>query len=155
MKIIFLDIDGVLNSSVYDRTRSCDEGNIDKTRLVLIKELVDKTEAKIVLTSSWRKHWSKDPSARDEIGNDLARDFESAGLDIYDKTPEKGYLERACEISMWLDENDGVDSFVIIDDNVYGWGELEDNFVATNYRIGRGLEKEHVEKALSILTKKG
>ena len=33
MKIIFLDIDGVLNSVRYDRQRTVNQGNIDETRL--------------------------------------------------------------------------------------------------------------------------
>lgn len=40
MKVIFLDIDGVLNSCVFDRQRTEKDGNIDKTRLVFIKKLL-------------------------------------------------------------------------------------------------------------------
>ncbi len=57
MKIIFLDIDGVLNSRQYDAERGTAEGNIDVSRLLLLKQLIDQTGAKIVLTSSWRRHW--------------------------------------------------------------------------------------------------
>ena len=35
-RIIFLDIDGVLNSVKYDRERTDKEGNIDETRMVLL-----------------------------------------------------------------------------------------------------------------------
>ena len=42
-KKIFLDIDGVLNSDAYDRTRSPEEGNIDVERLPLLREIVDAT----------------------------------------------------------------------------------------------------------------
>ncbi len=87
MKVIFLDIDGVLNSYAYDRQRAPDDGNIDATRLELLKLLIDKTEAKIVLTSSWREHWDKEPCKCDEKGAELADTFEKAGLGIYDKTP--------------------------------------------------------------------
>ena len=60
IKVIFLDIDGVLNSLAYDRGRKENDGNIDETRLPLIKQIVDETQAKIVLSSSWRTHWNKD-----------------------------------------------------------------------------------------------
>ena len=57
MKVIFLDIDGVLNSRAYDRKRNWNEqSDIDETRLTLVKEIVDATEAKIVLSSTWRQH---------------------------------------------------------------------------------------------------
>ena len=151
MKIIFLDIDGVLNSSAYDRQRRTGDGNIDRTRLALVKELVDKTGAVIVLSSSWRDHWEKDADKCDETGKEIISDFASAGLEIYDKTPKVGYLERSEEIRMWLKENPDVQSFVIIDDHGYGWGDLSDNFVQTNYRIGMGLEQEHILRAIDIL----
>ena len=60
MKILFLDIDGVLNSRAYDRKRNWSElTNIDETRLPLVKKIIDKTGAKIVLISTWRRHWDK------------------------------------------------------------------------------------------------
>lgn len=153
MKIIFLDIDGVLNSAVYDRQRTLSDGNIDKTRLVLVKELVDKTGAKIVLSSSWRDHWEKNPEDLDDVGKELVSVFAEAGLEIYGKTPKVGYLERSEEIRMWLKENPGVTHFVALDDHGYNWGDLEAFLVQTNYRIGRALEEEHIEKAVEILNK--
>ena len=75
-KIIFLDIDGVLNSVKYDRERTEKDGNIDETRMVLLKELVDGTNAEIVLSSSWRKHWSIDDSDCDNIGRELNSTFD-------------------------------------------------------------------------------
>lgn len=155
MKIIFLDIDGVLNSSVYDRQRTSEDGNIDKTRLVLIKALVDKTDAKIVLSSSWRNHWEKNLNDCDDVGKEIISDFGREGLEIYDKTPKVGCLERSEEIRMWLNDHPDIDNFVIFDDNGYEWGDLSNHFIQTNYRIGRGLEEEHIRKALDIFNKKG
>ena len=37
MKIVFLDIDGVLNSQAYDRVRGLYDGVIDESRLPLLK----------------------------------------------------------------------------------------------------------------------
>ena len=151
MKVIFLDIDGVLNSSAYDRERSDTDGNIDKTRLPLLKELVDKTDAKIVLSTSWRKHWDKNESLCDETGRLLNSTFAEAGLEIYDKTPKIGYLERSEEIRMWLKDNPHTDSFVIFDDNMYNWGDLSKHYIQTGYYRGRGLDEEHIARALEIL----
>ena len=52
MKIIFLDIDGVLNSRQYDAVRGAGDGNIDTSRLPLLKELIDTTGAMVVLTTT-------------------------------------------------------------------------------------------------------
>mgnify|MGYP003308514771 CR=1 FL=1 len=48
MKVIFLDIDGVLNSVRYDRERTPEQGNVDETRLPLLKRIVDAAQAQIV-----------------------------------------------------------------------------------------------------------
>ena len=153
MKVIFLDIDGVLNSREYDRERAEDDGNIDRTRLPLLKEIVDKSGAEIVLSSNWRDYWEKDPSVCSDIGRELNDIFASAGLVLSDKT---GYhrLGRAYEIKEWLNTHPDVERFVILDDIGGGWGDYYDNLVRTNYRIKRGLCDEHVEKALAILGEK-
>jgi len=152
VKIIFLDIDGVLNSHQYDSGRGTAEGNIDVSRLLLLKQLVDQTGAKIVLTSSWRRHWDPAGKCTDEIGKGLEATFGRLGIDLYDKTPELDN-DRAKEISKWLVMNRDVDAFVIIDDIKFGWYELAPFVVNTDYRIGRGLEKRHIEKAIKILLK--
>ena len=102
MKIIFLDIDGVLNSVRYDRQRTIDQGNIDETRLQLIKALVDETKALIVLSSSWRKHWEKDITKCDAIGREINEVFAKYQLAIYDKTELLPSNDRAQEIRIWL-----------------------------------------------------
>ena len=155
MKIIFLDIDGVLNSRVYDRMRNKDElTDIDETRLPLVKEIVEATGAKIVLSSSWRESWDKDPRICREDGVYINETFAKFGLEIYGKTPNLGVCaERREEVKGWLGGAEGIDSFVIIDDCRFGWGELADNFVKTNPNFGLGLEEEHVHAAIEILNK--
>ncbi len=149
MKVIFLDIDGVLNSWLYQRQRGADDGIIDKTRLPLLKEIVDETGAKIVLSSTWKRHWEREVYKCDFIGRELTENFLLADIEIYDKTPNMG--ARADEIRAWLNEHEAIESFVILDDIVFGWGELEGNLVRTNERIGRGLEDVHKRKAIEIL----
>ncbi len=152
MKIVFVDIDGVLNSHIYYMHKSEQEGNIDKTRLILLKELVDKTGAEIVLSSSWRTNWEKDPERCNPAGKEINDAFNGAGLFIYDKTPEfDGYTERANEVKAWLSEHPDVESFVILDDDGFGWGDLSDNFIKTSAFMGLGLSEEHIRKAEIIL----
>ena len=155
MKIIFLDIDGVLNSKVYDRESTTEDGNIDKTRLPLVKRIVDETGAKIVLSTTWRKHWVREYACLDKTGKQLVDTLREAGLEIYDKTPYHERYDRPGEIREWLDEHGGeVEAFVILDD-AFGFGDLSDNLVKTDPGIGRGLMEKHVEKAIAILGRKG
>lgn len=157
MKVIFLDIDGVLNSREYDAHRNFDElTNIDKTRLPYLKEIVDRTGAEIVLSSTWRGHWSVHRELCDVDGRYINDTLAEFGLKIIDKTPDLGLgAERADEISKWLKITlYKVDAFVIIDDCAFGWGKLSGNLVKTSPRVGLGLEREHVEKAVKILGEK-
>lgn len=154
MKIIFLDIDGVLNSRIYDRKRNWNEQtDIDETRLPLLKRIVEKTGARIVLSSTWREHWSKDAALCDGDGAYINSTFAKYGLVIYDKTPDLGRnFDRPDEINLWLETTrETIESFVIIDDYRYDWGKLSKRFVKTNPHLGLGLEEEHVQKAIEIL----
>ena len=62
MKVIFLDFDGVLNSDTYYEEHNWSAPFIDESRLVLLKRIVDATDAKIVLSTSWKMYWEKDPA---------------------------------------------------------------------------------------------
>ena len=138
MKVIFLDIDGVLNVNGCEQR---DDGpNMDECRLELVKELADKSGAKVVLISTWRRMW--------EPGCDFDNRFREAGITIFDVTPF--LLIRRVEISRWLKAHPEVDGYVILDDGVDMWDELEPHVVNTDPEV-YGLQPEHIEKALKVL----
>jgi len=91
MKIIFLDIDGVLV------TRQL--GVFDQALLRNLKYAVDETGASIVLSSDWRRH----PSARAEARRELRR----AGMDFISHTPclSQFVPQRPTEIMSWRREH--------------------------------------------------
>ena len=149
MKILFLDIDGVLNSRQYDRQKAQDDGNIDPTRLKLVAEILAQTGARVVLTSTWRLHWCPDGASTDGIGRELQAFFASHGVELYDKTPILG--DRAKEVGAWLDAHPEVTHFAILDDIKFGWGELDSHVIKTDYLIGRGLMEKHVSAAIALL----
>ena len=154
MKILFLELDGVLNSREYDSKRNWNEQtDIDETRLPLVREIIDNTGAKIVLISTWRSHWNRDENLCDEDGIYINSLFSKYGLAIYDKTPDLGLLsKRKDEVKAWLAEHTGeVERFAILDDYRFGWDGLSDFYIHTNPNYGLGLEEEHVEKAIVLL----
>ena len=51
MKVVFLDVDGVLTYSNY---RNPETSDIDVEKVKLLKEICDKTNAKVVISSSWK-----------------------------------------------------------------------------------------------------
>ena len=154
MKILFLDIDGVLNSRAYDCRRNWNgQTSIDETRLPLVKEIVEKTGAEIVLTSTWRRHLDGTMNACDEAGEYVVRTFAKHGLRIFSKTPDFGRgASRRGEVAAWLSEHGKtVERFVILDECACGWGELSSFYIHTNPQFGNGLEEEHVIRAIAIL----
>ncbi len=149
MKVLFLDFDGVLNSERY--VRSCNHYGviIDPSRMALLKRIIDETDAKIVLSTSWREHWNKNGALCDECGKQINEIFCSFGLEIFDKTPALN-TEREEEIEAWLCENPQIDRFAVLDDAFLCADFLNDNFVRTsNYK--NGLDEESVKKVIGIL----
>ena len=154
MKIIFLDIDGVLNSEIYESNRGEDRANnrIDLSRVKLLKDIVTATDAKIVLSSTWRLDWEKSTELCGEDGKYINKCLEKYDLSIMDKTPFCSFFDdRRKEIWTWLlrHRND-VESFVILDDINSGWNELNSRVVITD-PYGYGLDEEHVQKAIKLL----
>lgn len=155
MKVIFLDIDGVLNSDMYEASRTEDsaDGYIDMSRVKLLADIINVTDAKIVLSSSWRLDWDKYSELCGEDGKYINQCLAKYGLAIMDKTPFISFFtERRMEILTWLSNHrSDVESFVVLDDIISGWDELRGRVVITNPE-GYGLEETHVKKALDVLS---
>jgi hypothetical protein len=119
IKVIFLDIDGVINTGAYNKeTKEIWMGcpwdeTIDNPHAInLVQALIDRSDAKVVVSSSWR--YGRDS----EYFSNL---FKKNGLicDIIDITPRLNGLARGHEIQAWLDANKNleIEEFVIIDDD--------------------------------------
>lgn len=149
MKILFLDIDGVLNSH---RTAiafnghfpwSVDEEDLklfDAVAVNLIRKLCHRTQANVVLSSSWRHGigWEK-------IGDKL-------GIPIIDRTPAKISLtSRGQEIAHWLQDNPKVEKYAIVDDDSDMLESQLPFFVQTT--IKNGMMIEHYDRLIEILGK--
>ena len=151
MKVIFLDIDGVLNTEAYRENPDVDyfEHPVSEAHMPLLEYLVKSTGAKIVLSSTWREYWDKGEVQSDRFGDYINNLFGKYGLEIYDKTPE--LRDRSEEIDEWkklcLDE---IESYVILDDFDFDWSEAnEKRLVKTTDEVG--LNEEAVERAEIIL----
>lgn len=156
MNIIFLDVDGVLNS---ERSLKANQGYIDPAAVENLKTIVDATGARIVLTSSWRGGWDPDPEKRGEDGWILVHAFDKAGLSIYGKTGFSTVTDmsgRSLEILDWLETSqETVDQFVIIDDGNFRWRKyrLHKHWVKTSFKSD-GLTAKHAARAIDILNNK-
>lgn len=140
-KIIFLDVDGVLNS---EQDGFSTDLETDK-HLKLLEQLVKETNADIVLSSSWRMGFGRSFS----LSNTLISRLKEHGLSILDVTPEREDGNRGLEIKEWLDKNP-VKDILVLDDEEFDIGNIFlNNFVKTNNEIG--LQEEDVKKGIKIL----
>ena len=157
-KYIFLDIDGVLNSMDWFEQNKYTKGytEINPGKVKLLKEIVDRTDAKIILSSTWRSLAAHDDKPEHEMYTYLRTSLEEFGLSISDQTP---YIQqnRPQEIKAWLENNTNEDDrYVSLDDDysydAYKECGIEKCLVKTSfYEPNGGLRKEHVEEAIKIL----
>jgi hypothetical protein len=158
MKVIFLDVDGLLNT-YYTRETFCNFTFVEGEKIQLLKRLVDATGARIVLSSTWSQGFFDMQAGRintidTELYIALRSELQNYLLDIMDCTPIIAYNQRGTEIDQWLREWDGepVKSFVILDDmNGKYMRPHANRLVRTSMR--EGLQEKHVELAKKILNK--
>ena len=174
MKIIFLDIDGVLNSfNDFDemflefQLTGVKRVVIDINKVLRLKEIIDKTGAKIVLISSWKKYLKRRGDTfitNNKNMQDIMDILNNNGIDIYDIAPSTLTSNREKEIRLWL-KNKDVSNFIIIDDDAFtlesfiGKELVKTDFIKLD-ETGRGvsslsgLTDTHVEEAISKLNNK-
>lgn len=148
MKVLFLDIDGVLNSDkwMYERNKNerykflpypmCE---FDPECVKRLNRILKETNAKLVVSSDWR--FTK---GLDSIF--FAVDIES---EIYDTTPLVFKGIRGQEIALWLKNHPEFTKYVILDDNAEFLKKQKPFLVRTQY--AEGLTDELAEKAIQIL----
>lgn len=164
MKVVFLDVDGVLNSLYshsIDNSERWTEDEVSMYHIEKLKRLIQETNAKIVLSSCWKNYLPMFIDKYElndfqiELGQILLRKLKEVGLEIYDVLPDlerkvrrntKGY-----EIEAWLKEHLDVEVFVVIDDEDIVLPEQKSVFLKTTFKDG--LTDEIVDKAIEILNK--
>ena len=156
MKVIFLDIDGVLNEE-KSQSRCCGYRGIDDKKVENLASIVKATGAEIVLISTWKDDWRKtDKSHQGMMANYLDRKLKKQGLIVLDKTEsiDKAsafHLSRGEGILQYLSTHT-VEKYVILDDYQFDYDGcgLTENYVKTDNNNG-GLTEELLQKSIEIL----
>ena len=154
MKVIFLDKDGVLNSDEYfDKIERLDingvESDIDEEKVKLLKESVDATGAKVVVTASARY------TTNGQLLIQLLREQQI----LVDVTPYINNI-RGKEIKQWLAENPDTEDFIILDDEIFDSydEELMKKLIkisnGNGINFGEGLQRKDIEQIIQRLGKK-
>ena len=161
MNIIFLDVDGVLNSEAYfEENKNKGYLAISDYHLQMLAKIYHTCNANIVLSSSWRILDDKD--VKSEIYQCLLDELARYDMKIVSKTSVIG-MNRPLEIKTWLDSynrwNQDTIHFVSLDDDFskedydkYGIGDclIKTCFYCNKVSEG-GLQPGHVAKAIEIL----
>lgn len=160
-KVIFLDIDGVLNTgrwySKMDRNTPKDKYGyaFDPNAVANLKKIIDETGAEIVISSSWK---SFGLSELEEMWQDRVLPGKLIGITPNTVSDEMllnadlDHMElfsiRGMEIKEWLSKK-GISHYVIIDDMDNMLQEQKSHFVQTNPEVG--ITEENAVQAISIL----
>lgn len=151
MKILFLDVDGVLNNWLLIKEQGMYA--LGEKQLDELKRIIDSTGAEIVLSSTWREY----PESVKVLEANLAL----RNLSIKDYTPSlniemgawvlpSSIVPRHREISFWLENNPEVEDFAILDDN--SDAGIEGHFFLTDMQ-GEGLTEEVGSKVIEHFEK--
>ena len=163
IKVLFLDIDGVLNTgwwySQMDRNTPKDKYGyaFDPKSVANLKKILDKTGADIVISSSWKSFglleledmW-KDRGLPGKIIGITPNTVSDEMLLNADLDHMELFSIRGMEINEWLTKNGKhVSHYVIIDDMDNFLPEQKSHFVQTNPEVG--ITTEDTERAIMIL----
>lgn len=162
-KILFLDIDGVLNCMMPTPSDECEWVDLDEWRYGLNPQLVARlrfiianTNCKIVISSSWRHHtnyapYQPDRNWRDVLAEKLhrTRDEVFAGETGYDNEGRRGI-----EINQWL-ESHPIDAYCVVDDEVVDILPYIDNSKVVKTDMKYGLTIEDAKRIIDVLNNKG
>jgi hypothetical protein len=150
IKLVFLDIDGVLNCfGAYDWG--------ERPKALILPEcvqqfnrIIEATEAQIVLSSSWRHVVLN--GHMDLCGFEYLLRSHGVRGSLVDVTPaecEDG--DRGIEITMWLQAHPGIKRYVVIDDMQYDIPQYGHSLVQTHGNVG--LTAGDAQRAIEILNR--
>jgi hypothetical protein len=150
MRILFLDIDGVLNHNTFyeDRQAKIKSGDwdieypkseLDPDCVRMIIEFCKDYDVKVVISSTWRNGRSI------EKFNELFAEY-GEGMEVIDRTPSyhtKGWV-RGNEILWWMEDNEKLigcryhqyHDYVILDDDSDMLYWQRDNFILVDRFVG-------------------
>lgn len=159
MKAIFLDIDGVLNdSNTIKRVKESGKRiKINEEMLKRLVKIVKETNAKIVLSSTWRGFFDKQNNKIIPIyeeGYLLENLFQKHDLHFFDITPFDENRNRTKEINIYLNNHPEIEDFIIIDDETFEDPNLTCKHIKTFYfgdEDKTGLCDYHVSLAITML----
>jgi hypothetical protein len=147
MKVLFLDIDGVMNSRQYIKRVDVDfddpKHQMDPDAVIRLNSICSQTGASIVVTSTWRKAFTY---YLDKLQDCIASyGIKAPVIGMTADLVLDGY-SRTDEILCWLADHVDIDGYVVLDDEGIN---LPGHLVQTKF--DDGIQDHHVRMAVVIL----
>lgn len=131
MKVIFLDIDGVLNFAKTDAKAPGGCRGVASQPVKTLAKIVKATGAKIVLASTWGMEWSINDEECSPMGLYLVKKLRREGLHIMDTINDSPFRGHA--ILEWLQRRPNVTDWIILDDTFFSdYESISAHLVQTN-----------------------
>lgn len=143
MRVIFLDIDGVLVTRAEIMVASGMRATAKASCVAVLNRITDVTGAVIVVSSSWRyggEQWMREKLIEWGVRAEMI------GI-----TPVRWKVDRGREIQAWIATAGPVDAIVILDDDS-DMAHLLSRLVKTE--MVNGLTEAHAERAITLLTER-
>ena len=180
INVIFLDIDGVLNgynfwnllgwniiskfhsNKLKDWYREEPFG-VHERKVKRLAKIVHKTDAKVVISSSWR--FGLQYNILSYAQRKLLDLFDKYDIKIYGYTPRSESGKRDEEIKAWLSKHKEVNKFIILDDENFDLQcfigkELiqtssvpRGGYIKGQWFENTGLKNKHVRQAIKMLNR--
>lgn len=152
MKVIFLDVDGVLNCTKTER-QIHKMRFVDTRKMLRVREICERTGAKVVISSSWRDGALEDANPWDKhMWKALIDEFDRHRIPVIGMTPFAPDRWRGDEINMWLKlQEEPVKDFVIVDDIVCDLTRFVSVGRVVQTVDAWGLTKAKMEECIKIL----
>lgn len=156
MKVLFLDIDGVVNDSntwlpyvIGSKGVAIEDvpfqdwcSQFQPELVAKVNQIVDQTGAQVVLSSSWRKYHTLE-----RINQYLV----SAGATFQVIDHTNLYLKRFAAIKRWLNDHPEVKTYVILDDESQSWEDPYPRLIQAETYPQVGLTDSEVKFAIKVL----
>ena len=184
MKVIFLDIDGVLNGyskrtqylfRMLDKLhlrrfvmKHYDIFGVRTLKVLILKYIMLRTNAYVVLSSSWRRCWYKSWDPKDSRSGALHKKFFRYGVTVIGITPH-GYdlniedASRKEEIQSYLNNHREITNYLILDDERFNFDEemlahmvktSDSSTIKGTWSENTGLKIKHIKPAIEILNQR-
>ena len=122
MKVIFFNVDNVLNFPESDAEAPSGRKGIAESRVKDLKKIVNDSSARLVLIGNWKHDWNFDDDKCTKDGIYLNKKLDRKGLHILDKINDEMTDEEG--INDWMKRHPNVtDTCILNDINTIEWKE--------------------------------